>query len=104
MRDYLEDVKWLEDASDGAVSTSDHQPESDPIELINEAMSDLPWLPEDKQFLRSRLAQLGIYGQQRRRVLEQYKATWLKATENEPDPIKTENSGRRAANSWLRDL
>lgn len=104
MRDYLEDVRRLEDASDGAVSTSDHQSEPSPIELINEAISDLPWLPEDKQFLRSQLARLGIYGQQRRRVLEQYRETWLEASEREHSRIKKDNVGRRAANSWLRDL
>jgi hypothetical protein len=76
MRDHLEEAKrWLDealsratDSDQSATVTDEHQPEPDPIELVNQAMSNLPWLPEDKTFVRAQLARLRIYGKQRQGV------------------------------------
>ena len=111
MRDHLEEAKRLEEALSRAADddqsetvTDEHQREPDPIELVNQAMASLPWLPEDKAFVCARLARLGIYGKQRRRVLKQYHAHWLEGSERETRPIRKDNAGRRAANLWLCEL
>lgn len=47
---------------------------------------------------------LGAYGSERLALVDQYFTEWRKGDEAEPIEIKKENSGRRRANSWLREV
>lgn len=63
---------------------------------------DLPLLREDKAFIE------GILNYQPRLIvsaaLEDYEKTWRKASQEEPIAHKKDNTGRRAANMFLREV
>lgn len=62
----------------------------------------VPLLREDKFFICSIIQ--GSDYKTRTSTLEQYVETWEEARDAEPNPIKKENAGRRAANSYLRAI
>ena len=61
-------------------------------------LTGLPLLPDDRRFIRQRLLQASGG---RSATLEGYRAHFLEGMKADPDPIKRDNSGRRAANTWL---
>ena len=56
---------------------------------------------EDQKFFKRMVQELVRSAQAY--VWRQYKVVWLAAMEGEPDGIKKQNAGRRAANKWLRE-
>ena len=58
-------------------------------------------LREDRVFVHQRL--LGIYGKKRLDLVIQYFDEWQKGSDAETNVNKIENTGRKRANTWLRD-
>lgn len=58
-------------------------------------------LPDDKAYIRQQLEP--VPKQQRILVYRQYCAVWLEASAAEPCELRRDNTGRRAANIWLRE-
>ena len=69
-------------------------PAADPLE-------GLPLLPDDRRWLDRILAP--ISPTRRLELLNEYRAVWLTAQGREPNELRRENAGRRAANSWIRE-
>ena len=57
-------------------------------------------LHDDRVFVRRRL--IGIYGEKRLDLVNQYFDEWQKGMDTEPVEIKKDNVGRKRANTWLR--
>jgi len=76
-----------------SVSFNDH-------ELAEHKINGLR-LREDRVFIHQRL--MGIYGKKRLELVNQYFDEWQKGSEAETNVNKIENTGRKRANTWLRD-
>lgn len=59
-------------------------------------------LKDDRDFVIRKLQ--GISGYQRLAIVTDYVLTWQEAAKDEPIEFRKQNSGRRAANTWLREF
>ena len=57
-------------------------------------------LPDDKAYLKQQLKP--VPAEHRLKVYRQYCEVWQRAADAEPDEIRRDNVGRRAANAWIR--
>lgn len=64
-------------------------------------LDGLELLPDDQRWLRAMLQSLPITWQ--RELLGEYRRLWLLAYERQPVEHKKANSGRFAANTWIRE-
>lgn len=70
-----------------------------PPRNIVPGIKDLPTLKEDVAFIRSRLG--GMSDDDQDAALREYRRHWLAAAAAEPLPHRQDNTGRRAANTFL---
>lgn len=63
---------------------------------------DLNLLPEDRRFIEKILAGQPAWIVEA--ALKDYEITWRAAADNEPAPHKKDNAGRRAANTFFREI
>lgn len=66
-----------------------------------ESLIDCLRLRDDRNFVRQCLS--GIYGSERLALVNEYLEQWQQGSNDQPDPVKSDNAGRYRANVWLRE-
>lgn len=93
-------VDQLLDANEHGVSADPQDPQESLWLKCSAEYLDLPLLFEDVLFVDSYLE--GLMPKEAIDLLRHYEELWIKAAEDELNPIRKENAGRFAANTWIR--